>query len=144
MLMTAQGFRVASLFFKTQRCQLLHLLSIVNIQHVHVLKWGKLFRKSYFLQWNKNNKHYQCFSQYYCPLGSLSITIVCSFINEWATCESISIYCHMPFFYILPLEMQILRGGCDPINRFNLATFLCLSQARFPMSHLVVFFLFGV
>ena len=31
--------------------------------HVHVLKWAKLFRKSYFLQWNKNNS-YLCIGHY--------------------------------------------------------------------------------
>jgi len=34
------------------------------------------------------------------------------------------------FFYRLPLEIQLSRWeGCDPINRFNPATFLYLSQA---------------
>ena len=34
------------------------------------------------------------------------------------------------FFYRLPLEIQLSRWeGCDPINQFNPATFLYLSQA---------------
>jgi len=46
---------VLNVYHLSSVVKLLHLLSIVNIQHVHVLKWAKLFRKSYFLQWNKNN-----------------------------------------------------------------------------------------
>jgi hypothetical protein len=37
----------------------------------------------------------------------------------------------LSFVYVLPLEIQLSRGeGWDTINRFNPATFLCLSQAR--------------
>ena len=43
--------------------KLLRLLCIVNIQHIHVLKWARLFRKSYLLQWNKNNS-YLCIGHY--------------------------------------------------------------------------------
>jgi hypothetical protein len=37
--------------------KLLHLLSIVNIQHVHELEWAKLFRKSNLLPWNTNTSY---------------------------------------------------------------------------------------
>ena len=40
--------------------------------------------------------------------------------------------------YVLPLEIQLSRGeGWDPINRFNSATFLCLSQARTWISNVI-------
>jgi hypothetical protein len=40
--------------------------------------------------------------------------------------------------YVLPLEIQLSRGeGWDPINRFNPATFLCLSQARTWISNVI-------
>ena len=44
--------------------------------------------------------------------------------------------------YELPLDIKLSRGeGLNPINRFNSATFLCLSKARngFPPSYVVVF-----
>jgi hypothetical protein len=35
------------------------------------------------------------------------------------------------FIYVLPLEIHLLIGeDCDPINWFNSATILCLSQVR--------------
>jgi hypothetical protein len=46
--------------------------------------------------------------------------------------------------YVLSLDIQLLRGnGCDPTNRFNPATFLCLFQARIWIANVVVFFVFS-
>jgi hypothetical protein len=47
--------------------------------------------------------------------------------------------------YVLSLNIQLLRGnGCDPTNRFNPATFLCLFQARIWIANVVVFFVLWV
>ena len=49
------------------------------------------------------------------------------------------------FMYVLSLNIQLLRGnGCDPTNRFNPATFLCLFQARIWIANVVVFFVLWV
>ena len=45
--------------------------------------------------------------------------------------ESVAFYRFV--IYVLPLEIQLLRmGDCDPTNRFNPATFVCLSQVSYP------------
>jgi len=42
------------------------------------------------------------------------------------------------FMYVLPLEVKLSRGaGCDPINRFNTTTMLCLFHAMFVFLILV-------
>jgi len=47
--------------------------------------------------------------------------------------------------YALLLEIQSSRGeGCDPINRFNPAIYLCLSQARTWISNDICRCHFGV
>ena len=54
--------------------------------------------------------------------------IVCTcglFKWQWI-CEGI---CCLLIF-VLPLEIQLPEGGWGPVNRFNSATFLCLSYAR--------------
>ena len=41
------------------------------------------------------------------------------------------------FIHVFPLEAQLSRGGWDPINLFNPATCLCLSQARTWISNII-------
>ena len=48
-------------------------------------------------------------------------------------------YFYFLFIYVLLLEIQLSRGeGWDPINRFNPATSLCLSQARTWISNIML------
>jgi hypothetical protein len=46
-------------------------------------------------------------------------------------------FTYRSFTYVLPLEIQLSRGGWDPINRFNTATCLCLSQDRTWISNVM-------
>ena len=51
------------------------------------------------------------------------------------------------FISVLPLEVQLLKEGWDPINQINPATFLCLSQVRTWISKVichVFFYIFEV
>jgi hypothetical protein len=57
--------------------------------------------------------------------------------------ESVEVFYRL-FLYVLPLEIQLSREeGWDPINRFNSAILLCLSQARTWISNVVVFVVFS-
>ena len=42
----------------------------------------------------------------------------------------------LSFIYVLPFELQVLRGE-DPINKFNPATILCMSEVRTWISNVI-------
>jgi len=60
---------------------------------------------------------------------SFIFVIVCGLIEGKRICAG---FFYRLFIFVLPLEIQLSRRGegCDPINRLNPATFLCLFQAR--------------
>ena len=73
----------------------------------------------------------------------LSFTfVVVSGLFEWTRiCARFFFYRF--FIYVLLLEIQLSKGeGLDPINRFNPATCLCLSQPGpgIPTAYVVFFF----
>ena len=58
--------------------------------------------------------------------------------------ESMHVFYRL-LIYELPLKWQLSKGeGCGPINRFNSATMLCLSQARTLISNVICRGLFEV
>ena len=68
--------------------------------------------------------------------------IVCG-LFEWKQVCAI-FYCL--FIYELELKIQLSEGGLDPIDWFNLTTFLCLSQASTRISNAIyvgMFFVFS-
>jgi len=73
---------------------------------------------------------------------SLKIYLVSVFYCLFIYVLSLEIYLVSVFYclliYVLSLEIYLARAdGWDPINRFNSATFVCLSQARTWISNVI-------
>jgi hypothetical protein len=61
-------------------------------------------------------------------MWSITFVIVCG-LFEWN--QIYAGFFYSLFIYVFPLEIQLSIGEClDPINLFNSATALCLSQAK--------------
>ena len=65
--------------------------------------------------------------------------------SVWVEAKLCRVFFYHLFIHVLLLEIQLLRGeGWDPINQFNPAIFLCLSQAKTCISNVICHGIFCV
>jgi len=74
-----------------------------------------------------------------------TVDICDSVWSFWVEANLCRFFLSFVYIHIALGDPVINRGGCNPINRFNTATFLCLFQARtcISTSHVVVLFVFS-